>query len=295
MAMAKNTIQPKKEIKLSTFLTSPLVKSKISATIGVKNIDTFTASLVSAVAINPKLAECDNASLLATAFLGESLKLVPSPQLGQYYMVPFKNKNEGTTKATFILGYKGYVTLAIRSGFYKKINVLEIKEGELISYNPLEEEISVNLIDDEELRASTKTSGFYVTFEYLNGFKKSIYWSMNKMLTHADQYSSAFSKASYIKLQNGEIEQKDLWKYSSFWYKDFDEMAKKTMLRQILSKWGLLSVEMTSALQIETTQETEIGEIIDGTAEEVTAPVEKVVAPAEKVIAPAEEDVAMIF
>ena len=112
-------------------------------------------------------------------------------------MVPFKNKKKGVTEAQFQLGYKGYIQLAIRSGYYKKLNVLAIKEGELIRYNPLEEEIEVSLIEDDIEREETPTAGYYAMFEYENGFKKSMYWSKKKMLAHADKYSAAFSAKSF--------------------------------------------------------------------------------------------------
>lgn len=125
---------------------------------------------------------------------------------------------------------------------------MEIKEGELVSYNPFDEDIVLNPIQDVDEREKTPTIGYYAMFEYVNGFKKVIYWSKAQMLAHADRYSPAFNKASYEKLLNGEIPDRDLWKYSSFWYKDFDGMAKKTMLRQLISKWGVMSTDMVQAL-----------------------------------------------
>lgn len=185
----------------------------------------------------------------------ESLNLVPSPQLGQYYLVPFKKKiknNDGSctevNQAQFILGYKGYLQLAIRSGQYKKINVIEIKDGELLSFNPIDEEIEVKLIDDFEERSKAETIGYYAMFEYTNGFKKAIYWNKAQMVAHADKHSSTFNSESARKLKNGEIKDDEMWKYSSNWYTNFDEMAKKTMLRQLISKWGILSMEMQQAI-----------------------------------------------
>lgn len=163
-------------------------------------------------------------------------------------MVPFKNKKKGVTEAQFQLGYKGYIQLAIRSGYYKKLNVLAIKEGELIRYNPLEEEIEVNLIEDDIEREETPTAGYYAMFEYENGFKKSMYWSKKKMLAHADKYSAAFSAKSLELLEAGKIPDSEKWKYSSFWYKDFDGMAMKTMLRQLISKWGIMSIDLQTAI-----------------------------------------------
>lgn len=207
----------------------------------------FVAAVSSAVGANPTLQECDAGSVLTAALLGETLNLAHSPQLGQYYMVPFNNQSSNIKKAQFILGYKGYIQMAIRSGYYKNINVMEIKDGELISWNPFSEEIQLTYIEDEDKRDAAQTIGYYAMFEYHNGFRKALYWSREKMERHADKYSPAFSLAAYRKLQRNEIPQKEMWKYSSFWYKSFDDMAKKTMLRQLISKWGVMSVEMQQA------------------------------------------------
>lgn len=193
----------------------------------------FTASIVSAVSTNPALQECDTQTIVTAALLGESLNLSPSPQLGQYYLVPFNDSNRDCKVAQFQLGYKGYIQLAIRSGYYKKINVLAIKDGELINFNPLDEEIEVNLIEDEETRESTPTIGYYAMFEYQNGFRKALYWSKAKMERHAITYSKGYNaKKGY-----------------TFWEKDFDGMAYKTMLRQLISKWGIMSIEMQDVYQ----------------------------------------------
>ncbi len=228
----------------------------------------FIASVTSAVSANAELQKCEAGSILSAALLGESLKLSPSPQLGQFYMVPFKQKEktdkqgniiqQETSKAQFILGYKGYIQLAIRSGQYRKLNVLPIKKGELIGYDPLEETIRVRIIQDEREREQIPTEGYYAFFEYINGFKKAIYWSREKMLAHADRYSAAFSaygttgrypKVSYDDYVAGKYDQKDEWKYSSFWYKDFDGMACKTLLRQLISKWGIMSIDLQNAIE----------------------------------------------
>ena len=210
----------------------------------------FVASLTSAVTTNPALQECDAKSIVASAFLGAGLHLSPSPQLGQYYLVPFNDKKSGVKKAQFILGYKGLMQLAMRSGQLKKINVIEIKEGELKYFDPLNEEIKCYIITDYEKREAAETIGYYAFFELVNGFRKAIYWSKDKMMVHADKYSPAFSKEIYKKILAGKIPDKEMWKYSSFWYKSFDDMAKKTMLRQIITKGGCpMSVEMINAIE----------------------------------------------
>lgn len=230
--MVNNSLVKSKKTNLTAYLTSDAVKSQINKVIGGSNGDRFVSSIISAVQANASLKECTSPSIVSAALLGYSLKLSPSPQLGQYYLVPFYNRKKGVSEAQFNLGYKGYIQLALRSGQYKKLNVLAIKEGELINYNPLDEEIEVKLIDDEEEREKAKTIGYYAMFEYLNGFKKTMYWSKAKMESHALKYSQGYkAKKDY-----------------TFWEKDFDSMAYKTMLRQLISKWGIMSIDMQSAL-----------------------------------------------
>lgn len=229
MSVQNNLAQARSNQRLgiTAYLTNDAVKNQINNVIGGKDGTKFIASVVSAVNNNPALQECTNQSILAAALLGESLKLSPSPQLGQYYMVPFNDKNKGKV-AQFQLGYKGYIQLAIRSGQYKKLNVLAIKEGELIRFDPLNEEIEVKLIEDEEAREQAPTIGYYAMFEYTNGFRKAMYWSKKKMEAHALKFSMGYkAKKGY-----------------TFWEKDFDAMAYKTMLRQLISKWGIMSIEM---------------------------------------------------
>ena len=133
---------------LTAYLAQDAVRNQINSIIGGKNGPRFISSIVSAVQATPALQECTNPSILSAALLGESLNLSPSPQLGQYYLVPYDNKSKGVKEAQFQMGYKGYIQLAIRSGQYKKLNVLAIKEGELIHFDPLNEEIEVRLIED---------------------------------------------------------------------------------------------------------------------------------------------------
>jgi len=247
MAVQNSLVKQNQKQTFSAFLAQDAMKKKINEMVGGEKGQQFITAIISAVSTNPGLAECDHSSIVSAALLGQSLNLTPSPQLGQYYLVPFNDKKRGCKVAQFQLGYKGYIQLAIRSGYYKKINVIALKEGELIKYDPLAEEIEVNLIEDDEVREEAETVGYYAMFEYQNGFRKTIYWSKKKMLSHANKYSQAFNAESYKKLQEGKIPENDLWKYSSFWYKDFDGMAYKTMLRHLISKWGIMSIEMQEA------------------------------------------------
>ena len=248
MAVNKQLAKQPKKTSIAVFLTQDAAKNQINKVVGGKNGTRFISSIISAVQTTPALQECTNNSILNAALLGEALNLSPSPQLGQFYMVPFKNKKKGTVEAQFQLGYKGYIQLAIRSGYYKKLNVIPIKEGELIRYDPLNEEIEVSLIEDDIAREEASTIGYYAMFEYENGFRKTMYWSKKKMQAHADKYSAAYNSKIAEKIENGEIPENEMWKYSSFWYKDFDGMAMKTMLRQLISKWGIMSIDMQDAI-----------------------------------------------
>jgi recombination protein RecT len=223
-----------KQVPFSVAIQKDAYKNLINNTLGdPKRAAGFITAITSAVATNPQLADCDPATILSAGLLGETLQLSPSPQLGQYYFVPFNDRKLGRKVAQFQLGYKGYIQLAIRSGQYKKLNAMAIKEGELIKYDPLNEEIEVQLIEDEAAREAAETIGYYAMFEYLNGFRKVIYWSKEKMQNHALEYSQGYRAH----------------KGYTFWEKDFDSMAIKTMLRQLISKWGIMSIDFQKAYE----------------------------------------------
>lgn len=236
--------------KFSVMITTQSYQNLINNTLrDPDRARSFTASITSAVAVNPALQECDAGTILAGALLGESLKLSPSPQLGQYYLVPFKNKRQQTTTAQFVLGYKGYVQLALRSGQYKDLDVMVIKQGEYMGKDPETGKARFKFIEDDDVRDALPTVGYMAYFEYMNGFRKVLYWSKEKMMNHADTYSPAFSRKGYEDLLAGKVPQGEMWKYSSFWYKNFDDMAKKTMLRQLISRWGVMSIDIQTALE----------------------------------------------
>lgn len=283
-------VAPKK-MTFSMAITTPSYQRLINNTLkDPAKVQRFVSAITSAVAVNPGLQSCDPSTILSGALLGESLGLSPSPQLGQYYLVPFdvqaKDKdgnklymtdedgnfiwetNEKTGKsykvplkvkqAQFQLGYKGYVQLALRSGYYKRLNVMSVKQGELKRYDPMWEEIEIELIQDEAVRERTQTIGYVAMFEYLNGFRKVLYWSRDKMEAHALRYSKGYAaKSGY-----------------TFWEKDFDAMAYKTMLRQLISKWGIMSIDLQNAFEQDSIIEQEAESYI-GTAEDlpVLAPV----------------------
>jgi recombination protein RecT len=224
-----NQLQSKPKFSLA--IQSDGYKKLINNTLGdPKRASKFIAAISSAVATNASLQQCDAGSILSGALLGEALNLSPSPQLGQYYLVPFKDK------AQFQLGYKGYIQLAIRSGQYKDIDVIEVREGEYKGRNKITGKHQFEFIEDEVERENKEIIGYMAYFEYLNGFYKNLYWSKEKMQKHALEYSQAY--ASDVKKNTN----------YSFWSKDFNGMAFKTMLRQLISKWGIMSIDMQEAL-----------------------------------------------
>lgn len=256
--------------KFSVAITTKGYQTLINNTLGdPQRARRFVSAITSAVAVNPALQECEAGTILAGALLGESLNLSPSPQLGQYYLVPFKSKakydrqgnllSPEVVKAQFVLGYKGYIQLALRSGAYADLDVMDIKQGEYLGKDPMTGKPRFSFIEDDDERDRLETIGYMAYFEYLNGFRKVIYWSREKMLSHADKYSPAFSAKSFQDIQDGKISEKDMWRYSSFWYKNFDDMAKKTLLRHIISRWGVMSLEMQTAFERDSSV-SEIGE-----------------------------------
>lgn len=232
----------------SVVIHSDAYKNLINKTLGdEKKAQRFVASICSAVATNQSLKECEPQTVISAALLGEALNLSPSPQLGQYYIVPYKNSKTGTTDGQFQMGWHGYYQLAIRSGQYKDLDVIEVREGEYKGRDKFTGKQTFEFIEDEEERLSKPVIGYLGYLELLNGYRKQIYMSKTEMEKHANTYSKAFNLADYEKLKKGLVPEKDMWKYSSYWYKDFDGMAFKTILRRLISKYGVMSVEMQDA------------------------------------------------
>ena len=247
--VAKNQTKSTGIKVFNNLINSDLMRTKIHQMVGATDSQEFITSITSAVNTNPALAECDPQTIISAALLGQSLHLKPSPQLGYFYMVPFNNRKKGTKEAQFQLGYKGYLQLAIRTSEYIDIDAIEIKEGEYKGRDKFTGRPKFEFVEDDDIRENLPVVGYMAYFEMKNGYIKRLYWSKTKMENHADTYSMAFDLEKYHDLQEGKIPQSEQWKYSSFWYKNFDEMAKKTMLRQLLSKHGLLSTEMQKAVE----------------------------------------------
>ena len=226
-----NQLAEVKQQNIASFLATDSIQENVKKIVGEKDAQRFISSVVSAVQTNPTLAECTNKSILNAALLGQSLNLPQSPQLGMFYLIPYDNKKSGVKEAQFQISYKGLIQLAIRSGQYKKLHVTDIREGELKSYNSITDEYSFSPETDMAKRLSLKVIGYYAYFELVNGYKKDIYWSREQMEEHAKKYSVSYRKG-----------------WDSIWKSDFDKMAYKTLIKQLLSKYGVMSVEMDKAV-----------------------------------------------
>ena len=247
--MVSNSLTQKpKTVPLTAYLNQTAVKDQINSIIGSKRGLPFITTLVSAVQATPPLRECTNSTLVSAALIGESLNLSPSTALGQYWIIPYQNKKTGVTEAKFQMGAAGYRTLAMRSGQYKDIDFIVIHQGEYKGRDKYTGKQRFEFIEDDDERETLPVVGFLAYFELVNGFKKSVYWTKQKMLEHANRYSQAFNLETYRKIQDGKIPQSEMWKYSSPWYTDFNSMAEKTLVKHLLSKYGILSTELITAV-----------------------------------------------
>jgi recombination protein RecT len=200
---------------MKSLLASPSVIKRFEEVLGKKSTQ-FTASILSLYNSEKMLQKAEPMSVISSAMIAATLDLPVDKNLGYAWIVPYGGK------AQFQLGYKGYIQLALRSGQYRYINVTPIHEGELRKWNPLTEEIEI----DFESRASDAVVGYAAYFELLNGFRKTIYWTKEQVEKHRKK----FSKSDFG------------------WKNDWDAMAMKTVLKSLLSKWGILSVEMQKAV-----------------------------------------------
>ncbi|WP_051758219.1 recombinase RecT [Rossellomorea vietnamensis] len=208
-------------------LASPSVIKRFEEVLG-KRATQFTASILSLYNNEKMLQKAEPMSVISSAMIAATLDLPVDKNLGYAWIVPYGGK------AQFQLGYKGYIQLALRTGQYRYINVTPIHEGELNKWNPLTEEIDI----DFEQRESEAVIGYAAYFELLNGFRKTVYWTREQVEKHRKK----FSKSDFG------------------WKNDWDAMAMKTVLKNLLSKWGILSVEMQKAV-IEDNEDRELKDV----------------------------------
>jgi len=224
-ASLKNQLQnstnkpPSPTAAIKSFLDTPSIKKRFEEILD-KRAPQFMSSIVNLYASDGYLQKCEPMSVISSAMVAATLDLPIDKNLGYAWVVPYKDKS-GRQIAQFQLGYKGYIQLALRTAKYKAINVIEVHEGELQKWNPLTEE----LVIDFEKKKSDAIIGYAGYFELINGFRKTVYWTKEQIEAHRKK----FSKSDFG------------------WKNDYDAMAKKTVIRNMLSKWGILSIEMQQA------------------------------------------------
>lgn len=230
----KNQLQKVKEEKqgenkpqnvtLRALLDAPGMRKRFDDILG-KKAPQFISSILSLVNSDKSLQEAEPMSIIQAALIAATLDLPINKNLGYAWIIPYKNEKTGITRAQFQLGWKGYVQLALRTGQYRSINVLPLYEGQLKKWNPLTEELEIDF-DEKKSDAITHYCGY---FELVNGFRKTVVWTRDQIIEHAKKYSKSYHKAN------------------SPWQDQFEAMALKTVVRNMLSKWGILSVEMQDA------------------------------------------------
>lgn len=207
---------------MQSVLDRPAMKKLFEDTLK-DNAGTFCASLIDLYKSDSYLQNCEAGKVAAECLKAVSLNLPINKQLGFAYVIPRRNK--GVWEPSFQLGYKGYIQLCMRSGAYKHINAGAVYEGELVKADKLTGEVDLS----GEAK-SDKVIGYFAFFETVNGFRKCLYWSNEKITAHINRYSDSYKSGS------------------SIWKNNFEEMAIKTVLRYLLSHYGLMSVELTTAL-----------------------------------------------
>lgn len=210
--------------KLKSILAAQSVQEQFKAVLA-ENSGAFVASIIDLYNTDKTLQACDPKSVVMEALKAASLKLPINKQLGFAWIVPYKDGKTGQFIPTFQLGYKGYIQLCMRTGAYKYINADVVYEGELVKQDKLTGEIEI----DPSKRISDKKIGYFAFIETLNGFRKTLYMSVEEVTRHAQRYSKSYGKSN------------------SPWASDFDSMALKTCLRLLLSKYGVMSIEMQKA------------------------------------------------
>jgi len=208
---------------VTSILSQENIKSRFSEILG-KNANAFMSSIISATKTNPSLSDCEPESVISSAVIAATLNLPIQSNLGFAHIIPYKK--DGLSVAQFQMGYKGFIQLALRTAQYKNRNASEVYDGELVKHDRITGEVEL----DTTKKRSNKIIGYVAYFKLLNGFEKMFYMTKEQLENHGTKYSKSYSS-----------------KYGR-WQLDFDSMALKTVIKLLLSKYGILSVDMQTAI-----------------------------------------------
>lgn len=218
MAETQVTLKTNSLAKLKGILNNETMQQNFR-NILAENAGAFMASIIEMYQSDGALQKCDPNRVVLEALKAATLKLPINKQLGFAYIIPYNNV------PTFQLGFRGLIQLAQRSGQYRYINADVVCEGESVNYNRI-----TGMLEISGTAKSETPVGYFAYFQLLNGFEKCVYWTREKVEAHAKRYSKAWSKAD------------------SPWHTNFDAMALKTVLKTIISKYGVMSVEFANAI-----------------------------------------------
>lgn len=192
------------------------------------NRESFVASLIDLYSSDTYLQACAPGAVMKEALKAVSLKLPINKALGFAWIIPYKDNKTGQTLPQFQIGYKGYIQLAMRTGAYRTMNMDNVYEGEVKIVNRLTGEIDLS-----GERVSDKVVGYFAYIETVNGFSKTLYWPTEKVIAHAKKFSKSYNSGAAI------------------WKQNFDEMAQKTVMRNLIAKWGVMSIDLQRAIDLD--------------------------------------------
>lgn len=216
--------------KFNAMLENTRTQEYLTNVLGEKK-QTFVSNMVALVSSNKALSECDPSTIMFSCLKATALGLAIDPSLGLAWVLPYRDNKNNTTVATFQLGAKAYTQLALRTAKYKKINVRDVREGEIVEEDFVSGEMEFKKLEKD--REKTPVIGYVAMFELINGFSKQLYMSNEEIDAHAKRFSQTYRKG-----------------YGLWADKDMrPKMAEKTVLKLLLSKWGILSVEMEQAIK----------------------------------------------
>lgn len=216
--------------KFNAMLENPRTQEYLTNVLQEKK-QTFVSNMVALVSSNKALSECDPSTIMFSCLKATALSLPLDPALGMAWVLPYRDNKNNSTVATFQLGAKAYIQLALRTAQYRKINVRDVRDGEIVGEDFVSGDMQFKKLDKD--RDSAPIIGFVAMFELVNGFSKQLYMSVDELNKHGKRYSQTYRKGY------------GLWADETMKY----AMMEKTILKRLLSKYGVLSVEMQQAIK----------------------------------------------
>lgn len=216
--------------KFNAMLENTRTQEYLTNVLGEKK-QTFVSNMVALVSSNKALSECDPSTIMFSCLKATALSLPLDPSLGLAWVLPYKDNKNNTTVATFQLGAKAYIQLALRTAQYRKINVRDVREGEIVGEDFVSGEMQFKKLEKD--RSNAPIIGYVAMFELINGFSKQLYMSVEELDAHAKRFSQTYRKGY------------GLWSDKEM----RPAMMEKTILKRLLSKYGVLSVEMEQAIK----------------------------------------------